>query len=569
MKILALKLTHDGSISVVNGDSLEFCIELEKLDNNNRFKILNDTRDIEQILNDHQYSLSDFDHITVDGWIGQDSGQIDIYDHPEEYKLRVAPYGGSDVNKLRKIVNFDNFIFKGVNYPYSSTTHLYNHLIGSYATSSFSKKRDPAYLMVWDGGTFPLIYFFNPKKDILEYLGSPFYFGANVYSIFCQHFGPYKKNGNVIKDELSIAGKIMAYVALGEINNEILNSLNQVYDEMESSLRKIENLPNIPYQYATKFIRNIRDKKYRDEDIITTFHYFIETLLINGIRKILKRDGNRSENLCYSGGAALNIKWNSKIRKTFGLNIWIPPFPNDSGSSIGAAAALIYDKYEIASIDWDVYRGPYLKRKKDINHSVNWKSINCSPTQLAHILFKLKKPVVFLTNNAELGPRALGNRSILADATTSQMKVIINDLKQREQYRPLAPICIESMANKIFTPGGTDPYMLFEHRVNRDWSPKIPAVIHSDGTARLQTINSSNNKPMYNVLMEYYKLSGIPVLVNTSANYKGRGFFPDVESAMDWGKIDFIWSENVLFYNEKQIKSIEKVFELKMSNDEF
>ncbi len=103
MKILALKLTHDGSICVINKNSLECCIELEKQNNNNRFKILNDTRDIEQLLNENNYTISEFDDIIVDGWIGNEIGQIEIYDHPKDYQLVVAPYGGTDVGKLRKI----------------------------------------------------------------------------------------------------------------------------------------------------------------------------------------------------------------------------------------------------------------------------------------------------------------------------------------------------------------------------------------------------------------------------------------------------------------------------------
>ncbi len=458
-------------------------------------------------------------------------------------------------------MNFDNFWYKGKNYSYLSTTHLYNHLIGSYLTSPFSKSADSSYLMVWDGGTFPLIYFFDPKKNDLEFLGTPLYFGANVYSVFCQHFGPYKKNSNVIKDELSIAGKIMAYVGVGDFNMEIFSFLEQIYRELQPSLSKSQNLPNIPYQFATKFIRTTRNMNYRDEDIISTFHYFIEKLLIEGINEILNRDGNRSENFCYSGGAALNIKWNSKIRETLNLNTWIPPFPNDSGSSIGAACAILYNKYDIKSLNWDVYKGaPLKKRKVTTDHTGDWKSIECNIPRLAKILFELKKPVAFLTDNAEIGPRALGNRSILADATTFQMKSILNSIKQREEYRPVAPICIESMSEEIFVPGGSDPYMLYEHRVKKEWTLKIPAVIHLDGTARLQTINNSNNKYLYNLLIEYYKLSNVPVLVNTSANYNGRGFFPDIESAMSWGGVEFIWSDNLLFYTENQTDSLDRIF---------
>ena len=85
------------------------------------------------------------------------------------------------------------------------------------------------------------------------------------------------------------------------------------------------------------------------------------------------------------------------------------------------------------------------------------------------------------------------------------------------------------------------------HYIREDWKDKIPAVMHIDGTARLQTVSSTEDPMLENILRSYYKLSGIPVLCNTSANFNGSGFFPDVNSAMRWGKVDLIWSNNVLY----------------------
>lgn len=153
-----------------------------------------------------------------------------------------------------------------------------------------------------------------------------------------------------------------------------------------------------------------------------------------------------------------------------------------------------------------------------------------------------------LSGRAELGPRALGNRSILAPATDPDMKDRLNQMKGRESYRPIAPICLESSAPEIFDPGTPDPYMLFEHKVRGDWARRIPAIIHLDGTARLQTIEHGGCQAA-RILSEYELLSGIPVLCNTSANFNGCGFFPDVASAAKWGKTKYIWANGTMFLN--------------------
>jgi carbamoyltransferase len=151
-----------------------------------------------------------------------------------------------------------------------------------------------------------------------------------------------------------------------------------------------------------------------------------------------------------------------------------------------------------------------------------------------------------MCGRAELGPRALGARSIIAPATNPGMKDLLNDIKHRENYRPVAPICLEEHAPEIFDPGTPDPYMLFEHRVRPDWVQRVPAILHLDGTARLQTVSPADDPVLATILGEYYKRSGIPVLCNTSANYHGKGFFPDAVSAMNWGGVDHVWVNGVL-----------------------
>jgi carbamoyltransferase len=131
------------------------------------------------------------------------------------------------------------------------------------------------------------------------------------------------------------------------------------------------------------------------------------------------------------------------------------------------------------------------------------------------------------------------------------MKVRLNEMKQREEYRPVAPVCREHDAPLIFDPGTPDPFMLFDHRVRAEWRDRIPAVMHVDGTARLQTVDGAA-EPLAQILNGYATASGIPVLCNTSANLLGSGFFPDAHSAMEWGQTMYVWSDGTLYRKSRR-----------------
>jgi carbamoyltransferase len=193
-----------------------------------------------------------------------------------------------------------------------------------------------------------------------------------------------------------------------------------------------------------------------------------------------------------------------------------------------------------------VYGGPALG-PAPAGEVPGYRARACPVDSLARLLHETGEPVVVLHERAELGPRALGNRSILAAPTTAAIKDRLNDIKFREEYRPVSPICLEEFAPSIFDPGTPDPYMLFDHRIRSGWVERIPAVRHLDGTARLQTVSAAQNPFVAELLSAYARLSGVPVLCNTSANLSGCGFFPDVTSALRWGRTRFVWSDGVLW----------------------
>lgn len=563
MLICGLKFTHDGAIALIKDGKLIFNIEIEKLDNNPRYSEILDTTIIKETLKTHGYTCEDVDIFAVDGWggysqealaiqprlrIGKNCNYVALTNGGAKEELKVSAY--EEKNLAQNILHgqsFNGLKIGSRSYDYISYLHVTGHIMGSYLTSPFASIAEGSYVLIWDGGMFPRLYFFDAQKREIKNLGPISFYVGNVYTIFSQHFGPFKKNlkHNFAKDDLSIAGKVMAYIAYGEVKNELFSVFDSIYKNNYSHPMGFANV------FANKFKEAIRGSSYSDEDVLMSFHKYLEEHLIEKVKKKISRFNFNCSNLCMSGGCALNIKWNTAIRSC-GIfsQVYIPPFPNDSGSALGVASVASYFVDGTDKLEWDVFRGPDIFKSTN-DHS--WEKKRCSISELAELIHETGEPVVVLNGKAELGPRALGHRSILASATSVKMKDILNKIKKRESYRPISPICLEIEAKKIFNPGTRDTFMLFDHKIQEGWKEKIPAVAHIDGTARLQTVGV-DNEFTFALLTAYKKVSGIPVLCNTSANNLGKGFFPDVRSAIEWGKTNYVWCNNILYTNNKKIE---------------
>ena len=560
MKICGIKLTHDGCVALINNGKLEFSIEMEKLNNNPRFTSIEDTNIIAKILSNFGYSVDDIDIFSIDGWggtyqdalaiqprleIGDNKNYLSINFNGSASKIGVAPYSEKTLkNDILEEWKFEELKLGSKKVQYSSYLHAAGHLMSTYCTSPFAKRKESSYVLIWDGGMYPRLYFIDPNKNIIENLGPLFLLIGNTYTIFSQHFGPFDVKGSFAKDNLSVAGKVMAYIALGKTRAELYEIFDKIYKEGYDLPMGFANY------LANEFKKRIDRTKYSDEDILCSFHHYLEKLLVEKLNKKISRHGNLSKNICLSGGCALNIKWNSAVRNT-GIykEVYVPPFPNDSGSAIGAACCAMYKYDNRFALEWDVFKGTQII---DTEIKQGWKKMSFSIKQLAKLMHDTDQPVVFLNDRSELGPRALGNRSILASATSHKMKDLLNKMKKREYYRPVSPICIEEKAAEWFEPGIKDPFMLFDHSVKPNCKEKIPAVIHLDNTSRLQTVSRNENYVLYELLSEYEKLSGIPLLCNTSANFNKKGFFPDIYSAMEWGEANYVYCNNNLYVKENQ-----------------
>ncbi|MEV0224555.1 carbamoyltransferase N-terminal domain-containing protein [Streptomyces sp. NPDC050704] len=565
MIICGLKLTHDGAVALLDGDRLVFSVEMEKIENGHRYSEVADFSIVRGLLADFGYTVEDVDHWVVDGWDGRESGHTSLSNDGRPVSLTLAPYRENDsVRDLLQVGRTGTFAIGSEQLTYSSYLHVAGHLASAYCSSPFAPGREPSFVLVWDGGMFPRLYFVDPEHGV-ENGGELFPLIGHSYATAAHHFGPFRRaDESRTVDDLSVAGKLMAYIALGKIRAEVIQVLREEFhqhfeapsEEVAEYRAKIggwgsNSEPSLGYVHD--FYRSVRlrveDSGFSDEDVLASVHQFLEELLVERVTaKAREWKGDGPWNLCFVGGCALNIKWNSALRAhPLFRSVWVPPFPNDSGSAIGTAAAHLMATEGVRPIEWHPRSGPAVKPSDPLD---GWTATPCPPRELARVLHESGEPVVVINGRAELGPRALGGRSILAPATHAKMKKLLNLVKGREDYRPIAPICLTEHAPKIFDPGTPDPHMLFDHDVRADWVDRIPAVMHLDGTARLQTVSHEDDATLAEVLGEYHRLSGIPVLCNTSANLNGSGFFPDVASAMRWGRLDRVWSEGTLYVRE-------------------
>ena len=294
------------------------------------------------------------------------------------------------------------------------------------------------------------------------------------------------------------------------------------------------------------------------EDLAWRVQHDTEEVLLERARWLRETTG--AKNLCLAGGVALNCVANGRIIREAGFdNVWIQPAAGDNGIAIGCAyyGHVAVQKKPRAFVmkqatlgleykDEDVRRvgNPLLVRRKTFNGSGD--NI-CRET--ARLLAQ-GKVFGWFQGRSEFGPRALGDRSILGDPRRAEMKDVLNKrVKFRQAFRPFAPIVLYERAKDIFVGDDESPFMLRAKQVRPEWRERIPAIVHVDGTARVQTVRREHNARMYDLLLEFEKLTGVPVLINTSFNIKGEPIVETPQDAMNcfiYTGIDYLALQNTL-----------------------
>ena len=277
-------------------------------------------------------------------------------------------------------------------------------------------------------------------------------------------------------------------------------------------------------------------------DIAASAQIVLEDILLKMADHVYKK--TKQKNLCFGGGVALNGVANHRILKDGPFEkLHIPPSPGDAGSAVGCAqySYFCHEKnrreiqFDTERIQNNIYLGPSfsndeIKSYLDTNN-IEYKFLERE--QLLETSAKLiteSNVVGWFQGGMEWGPRALGNRSILADPTLSDMKDILNEkIKHRESFRPFAPSILEEYVSEYFELDVPSPYMLLVAKVKKP--DKIPAVTHVDGTARLQSVSKNVNPLYYDLINKFYEKTGVPVIINTSMNVMGEPIVNTPEQA--------------------------------------
>jgi len=358
-------------------------------------------------------------------------------------------------------------------------------------------------------------------------------------------------------DVLGEEWKVMGLAAFGTVREELVDPLQRILSFKNHRPEPCcsEVMAEVEAQVRA-FARGSSDPVMQAADLAASGQYvyglFADELL-SGCAK------SENRNLLLTGGCALNSSYNGTIRSRFGFEqVDVPPCPADDGNAIGAAllAWSADNNAPIPKSDRSAYFGS-LPDRQAIARCMAYAAGSLRITELAgdqplvtaNLLAK-GKIIGVMKGSAEFGPRALGNRSILADPRSHQMKDRLNKLvKGREAYRPFAPVIAEHLVDDWFQTPEPSPYMAKTLQWRSTSKELVPAVVHTDGTGRLQTVRHDQNPWLADLLEAFERISGVPIILNTSLNIMGKPIAHSVEDAvamlMTTG-LDAVLLENVL-----------------------
>jgi len=385
----------------------------------------------------------------------------------------------------------------GLNLPIEYIPHHESHAAAGYFTSGF----DDAAIVVVDAiGEWDTISVWHAEGDKLKKIHSTHYPNSLglLYSAVTHRIGLKPNEEEYI---------LMGMAAYGQ---------PRYYEDLKNDLIADCNAPNF------KLKENLhRGMRWWREDLSTEQDFMDIAASIQKIAEEFMCDitcwaakNAPSTNLVLMGGCALNCVANEKIaRQNLFDNIWIMPNPGDAGSSLGCILSHTKSK----AIWISPYLGTDISREFIMGTAVKALSEG--------------NIIGVATGRAEFGPRALGNRSLLADPRGNTIKDRVNDIKKRQRFRPFAPIVIEDLADQYFDmPVKTSPYMQFTAKCRH---PELyPAICHIDGSSRVQTLNKDQNPKIYELLTQFYETTGCPILLNTSLNIKGEPLVDSWEDAI-------------------------------------
>lgn len=589
MRILGISLGHDSSLALVEDGKIMGIMEAERYFRQKRYKLSaehleagkfpstyqnTDIEDLKLFLNQVKKEWgSHFDAVAV-----QNQGRKSEFENLKKVLIN------SDI-KYNNIYHVDHHI---------------SHASLAYFTSPFSK----ALILSYDGiGNDGKTVFFNAKGNKINY-------SANIPISFGQS---YNNLGYILginpEIEGTTSGKAMGLTSYGIIRKEwlpyakryVLNYKKYPTAKTGSLAQRgaghrindigLRDIPELKKYLAPRKhpfeIKTLQERLklmlgliHQDElrlsgaeskdsqDLAAT----VQQAWTDEVMNLINKHRGDEENFCAVGGCALNGTTNYEIDKSdlFKKTHFIPN-PSDCGLSAGAALHAYYISGNKEFTGNKEYYSPYLGSKPfDLDKLPELKNkypnkefrLEEMPEVIAKLVAK-DLIIGFINGRYEVGPRALGNRSILCNPLNPKMRDILNDkVKHREWYRPFAPMVTEEDSYKYFTNPRPVPYMSVICDTREEFRSKLPSITHVDGSARIQTINQNQNPLIYKALKEFEKLKGTPIFLNTSYNPAGEPILNFCEvglEMLDKTDLDLVIIENTVFSNHAKKHLLETI----------
>jgi predicted NodU family carbamoyl transferase len=493
MNILSYNPGHDGVIAHLRSAQLLASVEVEKNSNYRHSGV-----SVHDFLNILSELKGIPDVLCEGGWWPRDA-------HLTE-QSPIAGYRG--VSKSDVIVGRRRLMGKAV--EYFSSSHERSHLLCAFGMSSLPKGT-PCYALVWEG-TIGAFYEIDAELNITilaDVMREPGHRYALLYGLADPTFAK-----NLEFTRISDAGKLMA---LASYSNRSTPSAEEekLIDYLLQDCQHLRPIAAFEeLRHSCYYNVGLNDPEFRNfagifsDRIFDVFHQFAKSNMRRGMPLLI------------AGGCGLNCDWNTKWKES-GLfsEVFVPPVANDSGSAIGTAIDAQFHYTGNPKIDWNVYSGLGFVT----TGSFDLARYDLYETDDEMIADMLANDLIlgWVSGKYEIGPRALGNRSILAAPFRESTRARLNEIKQREQFRPIAPVCLEEEAARWFGCDHASPHMLYTYSARTD---ALAAVTHVNKTARIQTVSSATNRSLYNLLIAFKARTGYGVLCNTSLNFKGKGF---------------------------------------------
>lgn len=524
------KYTSDGNVALMIDGLLECAIQTERV---TRMKYDGSYIEaVSKMLFRYNLNFSDVDKVLLSGFakdVNIELNSLDIYQQVKKYFLNSdIEYTPShhEIHAWTGLLECSDK--KSLIVVVDNTGSILEYAADNDRASLARVEQTSYYL--WDGQRLELI---DRDHDGFAEVGyGRFYSKVTRYIGFDSYHDAgktmglapiYAKDTELPEAYTSVSGREVTSITHNKYNSFGLKDLSQWFIDKSIKIEAVNKSKEWNMKHA-------KLAKWAQESI--------EKSLIRKINHLKTK--HNFENIIMTGGVALNSVLNAKVEEQVGIEVIIPPSPGDSGLALGLLAKYYFKKNKALDIKgYSAYLGfeygetevmcDLLKRKNEITVE------KLESDDVAKFVSKelAKNNVVALyQGRSEFGPRALGNRSILANPTNPWTKEIINNgVKKREWFRPFAPVVMSEHINDYFKVAYTNfDYMMKVGQVAEEKGRIIPSVIHNDYSARLQTIEKTDNRLYYEIINEFYNVTGVPILMNTSFNLGG---FPLVESPLD------------------------------------